>query len=99
MNITEENIGAAVRDTRKALGLTQAELAQRARCSQRFVSELERGKTTGEFCRVLAVFDALGISLQATPAQSLGVEKELAILEEELVAPSRRATLHLVDFL
>ncbi len=53
-------IGPAVRDARKKLSLTQAEVAERAGVSRRFVSELEAGTRPGaEFARVLAVLGAL----------------------------------------
>lgn len=52
-------IGAYVRERRKANGLTQCELGELAGVGTRFVSELERGKTTVRLDaveRVLAVF-------------------------------------------
>lgn len=52
-------IGQFVRDRRKAASLTQQQLAEIAGVGQRFVSELERGKSTvriSEVDRVLAVF-------------------------------------------
>ena len=97
--VTAENIGFVVRDTRKALGLTQVEIAQRSGCSQRFVSELERGKGTGEFCRVLAVLSSLGISLQAIPNQRFDVEYELSVVESGLIEPEEKRSRKLVDFL
>ena len=58
-------IGDFISARRKAGRLTQRELAELAQVGTRFVSELERGKTTarmGEVNRVLAVFGkALGI--------------------------------------
>ena len=49
---------------RKALGLTQAELALAAGVGLRFVVELEAGKPTVRLERVLRVIDALGGCLQ-----------------------------------
>lgn len=58
-------LGALVREVRQDLGLTQTELADVARTTLRFVSELERGKTTAQIDGVLRVLDALGIVLDA----------------------------------
>jgi HTH-type transcriptional regulator / antitoxin HipB len=59
-----EDLGQAVRARRKAAGLTQAELAEVAGVGTRFVSELERGKPTAEFNKVLQVLRVLGFDLQ-----------------------------------
>jgi y4mF family transcriptional regulator len=55
-----------VRRRRKELGLNQTELAEVARTSLRFVSELERGKPTAQLDGVLRVLSALGIRLEAS---------------------------------
>lgn len=44
-------------------GLTQAGVAQVAGAGNRFVSELERGKATAEFGKVLWVVSVLGLDL------------------------------------
>jgi HTH-type transcriptional regulator/antitoxin HipB len=56
-------LGAAVRQRRKAVGLTQAELSAVAGVGVRFVSELERGKPSAEFSKVLQVLSVLGLDL------------------------------------
>ena len=61
---TGQELGAALRMARKALGLTQAELALAAGVGLRFVVELEAGKPTVRLERVLRVIDALGGCLQ-----------------------------------
>jgi HTH-type transcriptional regulator/antitoxin HipB len=58
------DLGAALRAKRKALGLTQADLALAAGVGLRFVVELEAGKPTVQLLRVLRVIDALGGTLQ-----------------------------------
>jgi HTH-type transcriptional regulator / antitoxin HipB len=57
--------GPLIRERRKELGLNQTELADVARTSLRFVSELERGKPTAQLDGVLRVLAALGIELEA----------------------------------
>ena len=57
-------LGAAIRMHRSTRGWTQAELAERAGVSRRFVSELEAGERTGaELARVLAVLRALRLAI------------------------------------
>ncbi len=59
MQTTGEEIGQFVRERRKAAKLSQQELAEVAGVGQRFISELERGKSTvrlSEVGTVLAVF-------------------------------------------
>lgn len=56
-------ISAAIRDRRKTLGLTQAELAELAGVSTRFVHVLEDGKQTVQLAKLTAVAAALGLEL------------------------------------
>ena len=56
-------LGMAVRQARKAHGLTQAELAGLAGTGPRFISELERGKASAELGKVLDVLAVLGLRL------------------------------------
>jgi y4mF family transcriptional regulator len=58
-----EDMAGAVRRTRKHLGLTQAELADIAGVSPRFVYDLERGKETVALDKTLKVLKALGLRL------------------------------------
>lgn len=52
-----------VRGRRKALGLRQADLADLAGCSERFVHTLENGKTTIRLDKLLDVLEVLGLEL------------------------------------
>ena len=54
---------AAARGRRQSLGLSQADLAVRARVSRQWVSEFEAGKPTAELGLVLRLLDALGLRL------------------------------------
>lgn len=62
-----ESLGDIVRERRRALGLTQVDLAGVARTTPRFIGELERGKPTAQLDGVLRVLGALGIDLEAVP--------------------------------
>jgi HTH-type transcriptional regulator / antitoxin HipB len=56
-------LGAAIRARRLELELTQEDLADVARVTLRFVSELERGKETAQFSGIRRILAALGLDL------------------------------------
>ncbi|WP_251159379.1 helix-turn-helix domain-containing protein [Caniella muris] len=60
-----EDIGAAIRARRRALGYTQGEVAGACGMSTRLISELERGRPTVSFDKVLRVVRRLGMDLYA----------------------------------
>lgn len=60
------DLGLMVRDARKAMKMNQAEFAAHAGVGRRFVSELEGGKPSLEFDKVLACAGAAGVDLFAT---------------------------------
>ena len=53
-----------VRARRRALGLTQGELADLAGCSERFVYSIEQGKASVHLAKVLDVLRVLGLGLE-----------------------------------
>lgn len=57
-------LGAAIRNARKAHGLTQSALAGLAGTGVRLVSELERGKPGVQVGKVLDILAALGLRLR-----------------------------------
>ncbi len=56
-------LGSIIRSERKALGLTQSDLAASSGLSLRFVSELERGRASAGIGRVLRVLKMLGLEV------------------------------------
>lgn len=60
-----ENMGVIIRQVRKEMGLTQQEFADLAGVGRRFISELENGKETLEFGKVLKACDAAGLDITA----------------------------------
>ena len=60
-----QEFGDGVRRRRKALGLTQEDLAAMIGTNRRFVSELERGKGTSYIGPALAAAEALGVRLSS----------------------------------
>jgi HTH-type transcriptional regulator / antitoxin HipB len=57
--------GTAVASARKALGLTQRELALAINSGERFIVELEAGKPTAQLGKALAAARAVGLRLTA----------------------------------
>jgi y4mF family transcriptional regulator len=58
--------GEAVASARKALGLTQRELALAINSGERFIVDLEAGKPTAQLGKALAAAKAVGLRLTAT---------------------------------
>lgn len=60
-----EDISRLVKERRKALGHTQADVASFCGVGLRFLSELENGKETLQLGKVLKVMNILGLDLSA----------------------------------
>lgn len=58
---TAKELGALVRETRKAQGISQEQLAGVANTGVRFVSDLENGKPTVQLEKAIKVLEALGL--------------------------------------
>lgn len=68
---TPRHIGLYVKNRRRQLGMTQAQLAERAGVSQRWVSALEGGKASAEVGLVLQVFAALDVIIDTIEHENL----------------------------
>ena len=64
---TPAEIGQMIRAKRQQEGLTQAEVAGLCNVGNRFLSELENGKTTTELGKVLKVLNCLGLNIIIAP--------------------------------
>src|ERR1043165_6582386 len=67
MRYTAKHIGETVQRTRKAMGVTQKDLALTSGTGLRFIIELEKGKPTCQLGKVLAVINTLGIDITLKP--------------------------------
>lgn len=66
MNIkTTEQMGTVIRSRRKALSITQKELAMTCGTGLRFIIDLEKGKATCQIGKALDVLQALGFAIEA----------------------------------
>lgn len=79
------DIAAAVRGRRKDLGLNQAELAERAQVSRKWVYEFEGGKGTAEFGLLLRVLEELELVMELAPpaTSSRGTKLDLDVVLDE----------------
>ena len=66
MRLTTKEIGELIKAARKSMGVTQRALAMTSGTGLRFIIELERGKPTCQFGKVLTVINTLGISMDLT---------------------------------
>ena len=66
---TPKHLGDVVRHTRKALSLTQPQLALAAGVGVRFIVDLEAGKPTVRLENVLRVLQALGATLSVSTVE------------------------------
>jgi transcriptional regulator with XRE-family HTH domain len=64
---TVQTIRTAVLGRRRELGLSQAQLAERAGVSRKWLSEFERGKSTAELGLVLRVLESLDLQVTIAP--------------------------------
>jgi HTH-type transcriptional regulator/antitoxin HipB len=72
MDQTPESLGQLIRSTRKALGVTQRDLAMTSGTGLRFIIDLEKGKPTCHLGKVLTVLRTLGIRVELIPPERSG---------------------------
>ena len=72
MSLTPEELGRIVKKERKAMGLTQADLALTSGTGMRFISDLENGKPTCQIGKTLTVLKTLGLRLALSSPHSHG---------------------------
>jgi y4mF family transcriptional regulator len=78
------DLTAAVRGRRRQLGLSQAQLAERAQVSRAWVNEFESGKPAAELRLVLAVVDALDLELRIGDRDEAPERGEIVDLDQLL---------------
>jgi len=67
---TPADLGAAIRDRRRQIGLDQATLAKRIGVSRQWVIAIERGRSRAELGLVLRALDVLAIRLNTGADES-----------------------------
>ena len=67
--MTAAQIGDLIRETRKAQGLAQPQLAAASGVGLRFLVELEKGKGSSQLGKALAVLETLGCKVSILPPE------------------------------
>ncbi|MBK5224157.1 MAG: helix-turn-helix transcriptional regulator [Acidimicrobiia bacterium] len=65
---TSRDLGAAIRQARRSLRLTQAGLAARAGVTRTWLSSVENGKPGAEVGMILRTLDVLDLAIDLQPA-------------------------------
>jgi y4mF family transcriptional regulator len=73
---TVDDVAQTVRSERAVARLTQAQLAEKAGVSRRFVADVEAGHPRAELAKVLQVLEALDVHALALPSVSSGKRLE-----------------------
>jgi HTH-type transcriptional regulator / antitoxin HipB len=69
---TPRDIGALIKDRRRAMGLDQAELAERIGASRLWVNQVERGKPGAGIGLILRALAAVGVEITGVSADGKG---------------------------
>ncbi|MDO4291453.1 MAG: helix-turn-helix domain-containing protein [Eggerthellaceae bacterium] len=89
---TARQIGAAVRNRRKELSITQQHLADAANVSRGFVNRLEKGAATAVYPdKLIDVLSTVGLSLYVTDAASSPSENNALHAQGEAARESNEA--------
>jgi transcriptional regulator with XRE-family HTH domain len=72
-----DTLTTTIISSRRLAGLTQAELAERARVSRRTIIDFESGKSDLGIRRLMRILFALNLSLSVGPASERPTESEL----------------------
>lgn len=83
-------IGHLIRDSRKRLGLTQAQLAARVGASRKWIIDLEAGRRTSDLRLVLRAANAVGLDVHATERTRDPAHEGFSI-DDVLIEAARRA--------
>lgn len=90
---TPADVGAIIRDRRKALGLDQSDLAGRIGVSRLWVNQVEKGKPGASLGLVLRALAAVGVELTASlgdAASDTSLEQEAPLDIDAIVEAAKR---------
>jgi HTH-type transcriptional regulator/antitoxin HipB len=90
---TARDIGLAIRERRRSLGLDQKTLAKRVGVSRQWIIEAEKGKRRAALELILRTLDALGLALrtEVSPAKlPSGTTPAAAVSLDSVIAAHRR---------
>lgn len=84
------DLAASARGRRRELGLSQAELAARARVSRQWVSEFERGKASAEIGLVIRLLDVLDLHLGVTEVDTSPAARDASAVDLDALLEDQR---------
>jgi HTH-type transcriptional regulator/antitoxin HipB len=90
---TPTDIGLAIRERRRALGISQATLAAQVGVSREWIVEIEGGKRRAEIGRVLRTLEVLGLTLRTgepPPSRADGTSPEALVNIDAVIAAHRK---------
>ncbi|MCC7002950.1 MAG: helix-turn-helix transcriptional regulator [Gemmatimonadaceae bacterium] len=74
---TRKDLGQSMRELRRGLGLTQAQLAEIVGVNRRWVLQVEQAKTSADLQTLLRALGALGAELHLRPERTSAGAAEL----------------------
>lgn len=83
---TPNELGALLKNRRRELGISQAELAKTVGASRPWIVDMERGKPRLEVGLVLRSVRALGLELQLVEAPAVSSKPELGVVPIDIHA-------------
>ena len=90
---TAEDVGSLVREQRRALGMSQAQLAAATGTSRQWVVDLERGKPTLALGLVLRALTAVGLTLRVETTAPAKNDAVHASIDLDAILARARAPL------
>lgn len=91
--VNPATLGALVRETREAAGLTQTQLAERIGASRFWVAAFEKGKPSAELGLALKAIQALGLSIRIQPEKDASAQQSSSTARAPLTSLSGHVTL------
>lgn len=96
-SLLSDTAGTLVREARKRHGLTQAQLAARARTSQAAISRIERDLVSPSMATLSQLLDLMGEELVLS-AEPIDYGLDLTLLDETLARTPAQRLAHQVAF-
>jgi transcriptional regulator with XRE-family HTH domain len=84
-NKLAKSVGALIATRRKALGMTQGELAERVNIEQESMSRIETGSITPSLSRLISLADALDCPVEALLRSASHRKQDQALVLAELL--------------
>jgi len=76
-----QELGARIKELRKAEGLTQEQLGEKADLNYKFIGELERGQVNVSLDSLVRIAEALGVKIEDLFSKEKGVVQKIVIKE------------------